>query len=333
MIFDNIDFHNVEEMEKCDKGYILWRVPGSLRRHLSKEAAERASRYNTGVELRFKMKSDKVKVVLRAEPIEEAQVAYIYHGTFQGGWMNSSKVILQEDTVIEIEKPAKLSELQEIAGEHNLGFDPAVVRIVMPYGLNYYVGVEGEVEPPEKEETPRLTYLAYGSSITHGSLGLASPFSYVFRISQLLHCDYINMGYAGLARLEEEMAEYLCERKDWDFATLELGINMLSDEFDVELFESRMKRFAEIMAADGRPVFVTDIYGFNDKWQQKADRYREIVKKYASDKLIYVSGLDLLSNPAFVSADMIHPTAEGQLQIADRWAETLRQRLFPILSR
>lgn len=328
MIFDNIDFHNVEEMEKCDKGYILWRVPKSLRMHLPELSAERASRYNTGVELRFKMKSDKVKVILRAEPIEEAQVAYIYHGAFQGGWMNSSKVILQEDTEIEIEKPANIEALRKISTEHGLGFDPAVVRIVMPYGLNYYVGVEGEVKPPAETEVPDKTYLAYGSSITHGSLGLASPFSYVFRISQMLHCDYINMGYAGLARLEAEMAEYLCARKDWDFATLELGINMLSDEFSVELFESRVKRFVEIMAADDRPVFVTDIYGFNDKWQDKAGKYREIVRKYASDKLIYVSGLELLNNPAFVSQDMVHPTAEGQLHIADRWVKILKSRLF-----
>ncbi len=200
--------------------------------------------------------------------------------------------------------------------------------MVMPYGLNYYVGVEGEVEPPEKEAVPGKTYLAYGSSITHGSLGLASPFSYVFRISQLLHCDYINMGYAGMARLEEQMAEYLCARKDWDFATLELGINMLSEEFSVELFESRVKRFVEIMAADGRPVFVTDIYGFNDKWQEKAAIYREIVRKYASDKLIYVNGLDLLNHPAFVSQDMVHPTAEGQLQIADKWCEIIKKKLW-----
>lgn len=56
------------------------------------------------------------------------------------------------------------------------------------------------------------TYLAYGSSITHGSLALAAPCSYPFQIARRLGCDYLNLGYAGSAYLEREMAEYIVSR-------------------------------------------------------------------------------------------------------------------------
>lgn len=327
MIFDNMEFHNVEELEKTPKGYIMWRVPGSLRPHLAEGAAQKAARFATGIELRFKMKSSRVVLKLCTEPMEEAQCAYIYYGAFQGGWTNSSRTVMEQETQLVIERPGNAEELRKITKEQELGFDPEVVRVVLPSGLLYYIGVEGDIEPPAPGETPARTYLAYGSSITHGSLGLASPFAYAFRISQLLHCDYLNMGFAGTAQAEEEMARYLCGRKDWEFASLELGVNMLKEEFSVELFESRVEKFVDIMARDGRTVFVTDVFGYNGDWQDKAAQYRRIVEKYASGRLIYTNGLELLNNPAFISQDMTHPTAEGQFAIAERWKRIMEEHL------
>ncbi len=327
MIFDGMDFHNVEELEKTDKGYILWRVPGSLRPHLSEAAANTAARFATGVEIRFRMLSDSVTLVLRAEPMEEAQTAYLYFGSFQGGWQQSSKTILQEDTRITIKRPDNMERLKKITADRKLPFAPEVVRLVLPSGLLYYVGVEGEVEPPVRGELPARTYLAYGSSITHGSLGLAMPLSYVFRVSQLLNCDYLNMGFAGNALMEEEMARYLCARKDWDFASLEMGVNMLKEQFTAELFEKRVRRFMDILAGDGRPVFVTDIFATTGDHQDKAECYRRIVAKNVPENLVYVPGLELLENPAFISQDMTHPSTEGQLQIAERWAKVFGANL------
>jgi len=89
----------------------MWRVPAQLRQSLNQVAAESSSRYSTGVELRFEIVGDSAAVILRAEPMAEAQVAYIYYGSFQGGWQYSSKVIGDKDTRIEIPYPHNINEL------------------------------------------------------------------------------------------------------------------------------------------------------------------------------------------------------------------------------
>lgn len=322
MIFQNIEFHNVAEMIKCEKGYQMLRIPSYVREKLNERARDEVSLYSTGIELRFRLKEDSATIILSVDDNAEAQVAFIYYGSFQGGWQYSSKII-QKETRITIPKNNNLNVLKDITKSEGLAFDPEIVRIVLPYGTCYFVGVEGEVEPPLKEQLPAKTYLAYGSSITHGSLALAAPYTYPFRISQILKCDYYNLGFAGSAHLEKEMAEYIVSRKDWDFASVEMGINMLN-AYSLESFEERVTEFTDILAKDGRPVFATSIFGFTGPEQEKADKFREIVKKHTSKKLIYTDGLELLNNPAFVAADLVHPTLEGIAQISERWVKIMK---------
>lgn len=323
MIFQNICFHNVEELEPWNGGFRMCRVPAAVRESLNESAGNVVSRFSTGVELRFKIKGDSAVLILKAEEAEEAQTAFIYYGSFQGGWQYSAKTLYSHDTRITIPALCDGGKLKAIAGDQKLGFDPEVVRVVLPYGTCIFVGVEGEVEPPCPEELPGETYLAYGSSITHGSLALAPPYSYPFRIAQKMKCDYINLGMAGSAHLERCMAEYIVSRKDWSFASVEMGINMLGPEFTPELFEQRVKEFLEVMTGDSRPVFVTSVFGFNGDGQEKAQRYREIVAaqagRFEGKNVVFTDGLALLDNPAFISQDMTHPTSEGLEEIAANW--------------
>ncbi|MBQ7924914.1 MAG: SGNH/GDSL hydrolase family protein [Lachnospiraceae bacterium] len=341
MIFQNIEFHNVAELEQTDKGYIMWRVPADVRAHLNPDSAQGVCRFGSGIELRFRMVSDTVNLVLRTDPIAEAQVAYIYYGAFQAGFMYSSKVINAEETVITIAKPegnaigqdptgaTGLEIMRKVTTEHQLAFDPEVVRVVIPYGHNYFVRLEGEVLPPEESQLPAKTYLAYGSSITHGSLGLATPFTYAFRVSQEMRCDYLNLGFAGNAHLEPAIVDYIVGRKDWDFGSFEWGINMMGDQFPLELFEKRVKYFIEKLTEDGRPVVVTGIFGYLCE-SPRTEQMREIVRRNAkgvASNICFVDAKALLNNPSYVSADLIHPTAEGQLQIGDRMVEILEEHI------
>ena len=179
------------------------------------------------------------------------------------------------ETKINIPKCDRLSVLKEITKSRSLPFDPEVIRIVLPYGTCYYVGIEGEVEPPLKSQLPEKSYLAYGSSITHGSLSLAAPYSYPFRISQMLSCDYINFGFAGSAHMERTMAEYIVSRKDWDFASIEMGVNMLGSEYSVELFEERVKEFVDIMA-EIQDLYLRQVYLALMSRNRKRQTYLEI---------------------------------------------------------
>ena len=326
MIFENIEFHNVEEMIRCEKGYQMLRIPSYVREQINPAARDEMSRFSTGVEIRFRLKGDSANIILSVDDNAEAQVAYIYYGSFQGGWQYSSKII-QNETKIIIPRHSDLSVLKEIAEAGSLPFDPEVVRIVLPYGSCYYVAVEGDVEPPLRSQLPRISYLAYGSSITHGSLSLAAPYTYPFRISQMLCCDYYNLGFAGSAHMEKVMAEYIVSRKDWAFASVEMGVNMLKPEYSLKLFEKRVREFIDILAKDPRPVFATSIFGFNGQDQEKADKLRKIVKESASDKLIFTDGLELLNTSTYISADLIHPSLEGIAQISERWCAIMKDYL------
>ena len=89
MIKDGIDFHNVEEMTETEKGWRMSRLPLSVTERME-EGASSVAAYGTGVELRFKIRGDAATIRLRAEEAAEAQTAYIYYGSFQGGWENSN---------------------------------------------------------------------------------------------------------------------------------------------------------------------------------------------------------------------------------------------------
>lgn len=65
MIFQHIDFHNVEELQECDKGYAMLRVPAALREQLNEGARNIVSRYSTGIELRFKLIGDSGEIAGR----------------------------------------------------------------------------------------------------------------------------------------------------------------------------------------------------------------------------------------------------------------------------
>lgn len=326
MIFKNMEFHNVEEIIECEKGYAMQRIPSFVSEKLNEGARDRSCRFTTGVEIRFRMCSDTVKITLSADKDLEAQTAFLFYGSFQGGWQHSSAALGEDGTTIEITKAENIGVLKKITEKRKLPFDPEVVRIVLPYGTCYFKEIIGDVEPPQKSELPQRTYLAYGSSITHGSLALAQPCSYPFQIARRLGTDYLNLGFAGTAFLEREMAEYIVSRKDWDFASVELGINMIDSRFTSGLFEKRAEDFMKVLAADSRKIYCTNIFGNNYVDQRNIKIYREIVEKYASGHLIFTDGLKLLDQEDYISEDMIHPSLEGIMEIAKNWSSIMEEK-------
>lgn len=323
MIFQNIDFHNVEQLVPYEDGWKLHRAPEHVRLACG-EGLEKSSAYGTGVELRFCILGESAEIRLRTVPIAEGQMAYVYYGSIQGGWQQSSYIITPEETVIRIPRPANMDGLKTITAQAHLPFAPEVVRLVLPYGNNIFLGASGDICPPSPDMLPRQTLLSYGSSITHGSLALATPYTYPFRIAQKLGMDSLNKGFAGTCLCEKAMAEWFVSRKDWDVATLEMGINMVG--MDETEFERRIDEFTAIMAADPRPIFATSIFStaFDSP---KHHLFRRIVRKYAEPRLRFVDGLDLLERPEYISQDGVHPSLEGIAQVAERWTEIIRAGL------
>lgn len=330
MIFDQMEFHNVEAMVWEEDGYKMSRLPRDVAKQLDQGIRDNTSFLSTGVEVRFRLTGEEVKLHFRAAPDEEAQTALIFYGSIQGGWQYSAKAIGEKETVITVKYPEELGKLEAISKQAKLPFSPRMVRILLPYGTCHYLGKEGDTEPPHKSDAPGECYLAYGSSITHGGMALMTPWTYPFQIACKFGIDYINQGYAGSAFMEKPMAEYIVSRKDWTFASVEMGINMLNNPLSDAAYEQRIKEFIEILAADSRPVFVTDIFTHNGEKQERTELFRDIVRKHAEGtNLIYTPGKQLLCNPEYISADMTHPTREGIAQIAERWSEIMQRQRIP----
>ncbi|KRN25894.1 hypothetical protein FC75_GL002027 [Lacticaseibacillus camelliae DSM 22697 = JCM 13995] len=319
-------FHNVERIRETSAGPLLDRVPETVFAQLD-EPATHTSSDASGVELRFVMNAPTVTLMLAVEKAAEAQVAYIRYGTFPGTWSASSRILTPQKATITIPRPVNLFRLQALARQQHLAFDPAVVRVCLPYCRNYFYGVSGDVAVPAPTQMPQRTYLAYGSSITHGSLALNPFATYPQLIADRFNADLLNFGFPGSAWLEPSVADYLVGRDDWQFASIEMGINMLG-AFSPEAFRQRVRRFIAPFAQDSRPVVATDMVVTDyPEDPAKVAAFRRIVREETTGKLPYISGLDLLADMTALSSDLLHPTAQGMAQIAAHLGDFLASQV------
>ncbi|WP_225047775.1 GDSL-type esterase/lipase family protein [Lacticaseibacillus kribbianus] len=326
MQYLDMDLHNVARVIPSDHGVLLDRVDAATFAKLD-EPATHTSNNASGIELRFVMTTDTVRITLQAQEAEELQVAYVMHGCFAGTYQEANLLVHTTPTTLTIHRPANLPRLQEVAEALGQPFDPAVVRVCLPYCRNWLIGVAGGLRPPRPSEVPSLTYLAYGSSITHGTLALTPMTTYAQQTAAKLRADLLNFGFPGSAWLEPGLADALCARPDWDFATLAMGINMLGG-FSVDDFRARVRRFIAPFAKDSRPVLAFDMVATDYPLDQaKVGQFRAVVKEECAGKLPYISGLTLLPDLSGLSADLLHPSIGGMTTIAANLATQLRPLL------
>ncbi|MCM8766807.1 MAG: hypothetical protein NC816_00875 [Candidatus Omnitrophica bacterium] len=332
MIYKNIEFYNVEEIFEKPDGLQLSRIPESVRVKLNENAKTRAL-MPAGCELRFNLKSEKAKIVMKAsnEIIPRSGICEIYFGDFFEKW----SYISENPTLIEIQYPQNLEKLREIKKEKNLKFDPQVIRILLPHLVDLRIlEIDGEFELPEKQQVPDKKFLAYGSSITHGGFSIVPSYTYVAKTAYILGIDALNLGFGGGAHLEKEIADYIAERKDWDFATFELGINMVGS-FEVEEFKKRVDYFIEKIVKENQEkyLFFIDMFPFYMDFdnQEKQKKFREIVrnkvKEINKENVIHISGLDMLKDIRGLMIDRIHPCSQGFEEIGYNLASFL-SRIF-----
>lgn len=321
IIHQNLLFHNVDYLEPGANGLMLiHRVPDAVDRVLGAQG-KRMNRSNTGVEIRFVMKGNEVK--LRFGGLTEQAIAQIlvYYGDFIADWPETSKYVCGRDGLVIIRRSPRMEKMKAVSSRYSRRFDPEVVRLVLPHGQLGFKGLEGDVVPPKLEQMPAKIYLAYGSSITHGSIGCLMPFNYASLLGEGLGTDVRNLGFAGSALMEREMADFIAEQ-DFDYISLEMGINHLGMPPDE--YERRVRHFVSVVA-DTHPqarVLAIDVFRFvgDEQGQVRAARFREIlarvVKELARPNVIYVNGLDALPKESLLSEGFVHPSPAGHRAIA-----------------
>lgn len=341
MYFKNAELHNIRALASLpdSQGYKLSRVSEDIRTRLNPGAQNNA--FNAcGSEIRFNLMAGPARVTLQRQPpgdvpVDPVGVAEVWYGPFAGAWDVSPRGVGTEPTTLTISLPQNLAALQALAREQHLPFDPALVRVLLPYDWpTYLIDIQGEIQPPRAEQAPSRRLLCYGSSITHGGSAVRPSESYAMLTAQRLGMDLLNFGFAGSAHMEADLADYLSSAVEWDAATLEMGINVIGS-WTVEQFAGRVDAFVRRIAQQhsGKWIFCIDLFtcGMDFEGNPKIKAYRETVKdtvrRLNLPHLVYLDGRSLLTSAAGLTSDLVHPSADGMAEIAGRLAGEISRRV------
>ena len=194
-----------------------------------------------------------------------------------------------------------------------------------------YVGVkEGCTLKKSSGYAIQTPIVFYGSSITQGACASRPGNTYANMISRRLDCDYINLGFWGNAKGEEEMARYIA------------GLKMSAFVYDydhnapsVEHLAATHEKMFQIIR-EQNPTLPIIIVSAPKPYPNETDkqRYAVIEKTYqnavaSGDKFVrYLSGWEMLKGIENVAlADNVHPGDSGFVCMAKYIGDALKELL------
>ncbi len=332
MIYKSIELHNIEAVQTVPghAGVRLQRVPEDVRLALNENAQLRMLQPTCG-EIRFRIDGPAAEVVLSSE---STTGVVIKQGDFEMGRC----VVGKGEMRIPVTRYPHLENMPDsIRGK--MTFDPTVFRLVLGGNNNQAVwlhGVEGDnVRPPAREQLPSRRHLAYGTSITQCYSATRADLGYAAQAAWRLGADIINLGVAGCAFCEPELADYIAGRTDWDFATLSLSVNMIGARFSLAEFAARVGYMVNaVTGADTtRPVFCITIFPCNcdpelarprDTPPHPAEAYRQALRDAVAacphPNVHLIEGPDILSDIRGLTEDLIHPSDNGHILMGQNLA-------------
>jgi lysophospholipase L1-like esterase len=345
-----VGLHNVMELEPAPGGGVfLRRFPRSVREAMS-PLGRMVAQESAGCELRFVTDAASFRLTLGSLPSVLGPWELHNQDVFilRGGFVHSHHRIrpgqLNHINVLNIAGTDAFAGIQP-ATARRCGFAPQVWRVL----LGRYPAVFHELDtygydrrPPRGEEVPAITWLAYGSSITHGASPTVHLNAYLYHAARVAGVNVINQGLSGSCLCEPQVADYLAGREDWQVITLELGVNMRTS-FTPDEFAQRATHLVEQLRQrrpDGRLVLIT-IYpnsasagitaqpdGQNAQRELAFnDTLRQIVAQRRDPMISLVEGRDILTE-LDTTVDLVHPSDYGHA----RMGEQLGQRLKSILT-
>lgn len=328
MILGQAELHNVHELldDPGGAGSICCRVPNDLRVTLN-ESAKNNALQASGCEIRFNLEGPRAVVTLRSP--EGPTLAEVYQGDF----FSALHIVNETPTRIVVARPDSEPVMRQVTPS-GARFDTGLTRVVLPWRPAVrLVSIEGETSLPRPDQSPATRYLAYGSSITHGSTAVRPTGTYPARTAELLGTDLFNLGFGGGAHMEAGMADYIAGRDDWDVATLEMGINVVQS-FSVEEFHRRVEYFVTTIA-DAHPdewIFCIDIFPclYDFMGDEKCETFRiivaERVRQLNRPKLAHIPGDAMLRSNNGLTTDLVHPAPGGFEEMARNLAEIISAR-------
>jgi hypothetical protein len=340
MKYKTVELHNVWDIQKTEDGdgFQTCRYPLEILPDIF-EGAKNRSWAGAGCEIRGMLPpGGEAKIVI--EPLDTDCVPTLVEVYF-GSFFDQVITLPKGKTEIVIKEPNNWGLMAEITRDRNLPFAHDLVRVLLPHLIHSRIhSIEGDLTYPETGSTPEKTMLSYGSSITHGAHAFRASGTYASQTALHLGCDLINLGVGGSARMDDAIAKHIAARDDWNFATFEMGINVRSI-WSADEFKAAVDNFVTTVhtAQPDKPLFCIDLFTNNCDFMTEPEwgvgfreAVSEIVAKQNSDKVFHVDGRDILTDPAGLRPDLVHPGPDGMAEmganlarvISDKYADSNR---------
>jgi hypothetical protein len=319
---------NVAELTPIDglPGAVrLSRFPGRLEPMYSLPGGKIVWRQSTGCEIRLVPAGP--RVIFRLSAPEATKVA-VFQGDF---WQAGLEMEPGRVYEFAVEVADNLLHLPENARGDCL-FSPEVLRLRVERGTIYLHAIDthgaGSREPSPSEQ-PAKRWLAWGSSITH-----ADTYGYIFQAAHRLGVDVLDKGLSGSCGAEPEVAEFLVNECEWDFATCEWGVNM-RDSVEPDDFRQRVHGCLDHFVPTGKPVFLLTIFPSNADIGLAEESVckrvvafnhilREAVEARSAPNLHLIEGSVVVKRWNWLGGDLVHPTHDGHNRMGEELARILQ---------
>ncbi|MEN9841715.1 MAG: hypothetical protein RL376_1515 [Verrucomicrobiota bacterium] len=337
LVHDNLAFHNVAELVPAPGGGLhLSRFPRNTWTPIDSAHGDLTIRISNGSEIRFVTNARRIRLYLRSLH-NDAETVHLLgnHIIDRDGHIPANQLHCVQ---IELYHPeANRTPAAFATG----GFAPNVHRLYSTCTTLAYHGMDamgGDVRPPTADELPKRRWLAYGSSITQGG---PTYHTYVNAAAQMLEADAINLGMGGSCHIETQIADFIAGRDDWDFASFELGVNMLAPDGDNTRFAEKVNYLLDVVTArqPGKPIFLITIFEcgvFYEKevsgWQRDALAKNAILHAAAArhpGRVHLIDGRKLIPDFRGFQIDLLHPEPFASARLGIALAEAMR----PVLSK
>lgn len=334
LIHDNLNFHNTAELLPLgEDGFHPIRVPPGVREKLSPMGQQRLGE-PFAIEIRFVNENpEEAAVITLSSPDENPASLVPYWGELSGP---NIIPIPDQPTAISISPHERFYTGKPVHFAAS-PFSRNVCRLVLQGRSLRYHGISGgSLRPPRPEELPNQTLMTYGTSLTQGSCSQVQAFTYPSLLGRSLGYDVLNLGSGGSCFCEKEMADYLASLS-WDAAILDPCANLMAQDYSMDTFRERTTYLIDrlVETHPGKPILCISlipayiptgdrpgrIEGFRNTLRELAEQAPEQVAFFNADDAINVF-------PNY-SADLIHPSPHGYLQIA----QTLESPLKALLGR
>ena len=182
---------------------------------------------------------------------------------------------------------------------------------------------------------PRLGLVALGDSITYGEGSMAlgvTPLSWAQWLARALDLPYTCYAFNGATTADVLREQLPRVRAEYDIAVLYAGVNDVRDPgFDLAAFERDLDHLAAGLAGRAsRLLMLTLPHDLGRPTSApKPEQANAAVRRVAARHGAKIAGLSDFGGWTLVLPDVVHPTAVGQLEIADRAARALDAPVLP----